>query len=68
MQQQQLLFLRQMQLMYEESLLLQAHPGNISQNISKEALPGKRWLLKKMSTVLFEIDLRFILLLRSLIT
>jgi hypothetical protein len=41
MQQQQLLFLRQMQLMYEESLLLQAHPGNISQNISKEALPGK---------------------------
>jgi hypothetical protein len=53
MQQQQLLFLRQMQLMYEESLLLQAHPGNISQNISKEALPGKRWLLKKMSTVLF---------------
>ncbi len=53
MQQQQLLLLRQMQLMYEEPLLLQAHPGNISQNISKEALPGKRWLLKKMSTVLF---------------
>ena len=53
MQQQQLLLLRQMQLMYEEPLLLQAHPGNTSQNISKEALPGKRWLLKKMSTVLF---------------
>jgi len=53
MQQQQLLLLRQMQLMYEEPLLLQAHPGNISQNISKEALPGKRWLLKKMNTVLF---------------